>query len=196
MRTIDLRSDTVTHPTPEMRRAMAEAEVGDDVFGEDPTVNRLEATAAERLGKESAVFVASGTMANLVSVLTHCQRGDEVIVGSEAHVFYNEVGGVSALGGVHVRMVRNDSRGMMDPEEVESAIRAPGNIHFPGGSWDEKVRADPKRVERLISSSVPMRRFGTPDEIADAALFLCSDNARFITGAVLRVDGGQTVGML
>ena len=131
MRIIDLRSDTVTHPTPEMRKAMSEAEVGDDVFGEDPTVNRLEATAAERLGKESAVFVASGTMANLVSVLTHCQRGDEVIVGSEAHVFYNEVGGVAALGGVHVRMVRNDSRGMMDPEEVESAIRAPGNIHFP-----------------------------------------------------------------
>ena len=131
MRTIDLRSDTVTHPTPEMRRAMAEAEVGDDVFGEDPTVNKLEATAAERLGKEAAVFVASGTMANLVSVLTHCQRGDEVIVGSEAHIFHNEVGGVSALGGVHVRMVRNDSRGMMDPEEVEAAVRAPGNIHFP-----------------------------------------------------------------
>ena len=83
MRIIDLRSDTVTHPTAEMRRAMAEAEVGDDVFGEDPTVNRLEATAAARLGKEAAVFVASGTMGNLVSALTHCQRGDEMILGSE-----------------------------------------------------------------------------------------------------------------
>jgi len=131
MRTIDLRSDTVTHPTPEMRSAMSEAEVGDDVFGEDPTVNKLEATAAQLFGKEAAVFVASGTMANLVSVLTHCQRGDEAIIGSEAHVFYNEAGGVSALGGVHVRIVRNDSRGMMDPEEVESAVRAPGNLHFP-----------------------------------------------------------------
>ncbi|MFH1141716.1 MAG: beta-eliminating lyase-related protein [Chloroflexota bacterium] len=113
MRTIDLRSDTVTQPTPEMRRAMAEAEVGDDVYGEDPTVNRLEAKAAERPGKEAALFVVSGTMANLVSGLTHCQRGDEMIVGSEAHIFHNEVGGISALGGVHVRTVPNDSRGMM-----------------------------------------------------------------------------------
>ncbi|MFH1141815.1 MAG: low-specificity L-threonine aldolase [Chloroflexota bacterium] len=125
MRTIDLRSDTVTQPTPEMRRAMAEAEVGDDVYGEDPTVNRLEAKAAERLGKEAALFVVSGTMANLVSGLTHCQRGDEMIVGSEAHVFHNEVGSISALGGVHVRTVPNDSRGMMAPHEVEAAIRLP-----------------------------------------------------------------------
>ncbi len=125
MRTIDLRSDTVTQPTPEMRRAMAEAEVGDDVYGEDPTVNRLEEMAARRLGKEAAVLVVSGTMANLVSGLTHCQRGDEMIVGSEAHVFHNEVGGISALGGIHVRTVPNDSRGMMAPHEVEAAIRLP-----------------------------------------------------------------------
>ena len=131
MRTIDLRSDTVTHPTPEMRRAMAEAEVGDDVFGEDPTVNRLEAIAAQRLGKEAAVFVASGTMANLVSVLAHCQRGDEMIVGSMAHIFHNEVGAVSALGGVHVRTVPNDARGMMQLEEVEAAVRSPDNLHHP-----------------------------------------------------------------
>ena len=131
MRTIDLRSDTVTHPTLEMRRAMAEAEVGDDVFGEDPTVNRLEAIAAQRLGKEAAVFVASGTMANLVSVLAHCQRGDEMIVGSMAHIFHNEVGAVSALGGVHVRTVPNDARGMMQLEEVEAAVRSPDNLHHP-----------------------------------------------------------------
>lgn len=130
MRTIDLRSDTVTQPTPEMRRAMAEAEVGDDVFGEDPTVNRLEEMAARRLGKEAAVLVVSGTMANLVSGLTHCQRGDEMIVGSEAHIFHNEVGGVSALGGMHVRTVSNSPRGMMAPDEVEAAIRLPG-IHQP-----------------------------------------------------------------
>ena len=130
MRIIDLRSDTVTQPTPEMRRAMAEAQVGDDVFGEDPTVNRLEAMAAERSGKEAALFVASGTMANLVSGLTHCQRGDEMLLGSEAHIFHNEVGAIAALGGVHVRTVPNDPRGMMAPDLVEAAIRAPG-IHQP-----------------------------------------------------------------
>ena len=125
MRVIDLRSDTVTQPTPEMRRAMAEAEVGDDVYGEDPTVNHLEEMAARRMGKEAALFVVSGTMANLVSGLTHCQRGDEMIAGSEAHVFHNEVGSISALGGVQVRTVPNDSRGMMAPHEVEAAIRLP-----------------------------------------------------------------------
>ena len=130
MRTIDLRSDTVTHPTPEMRHAMAEAEVGDDVFGEDPTINRLEAMAAERLGKEAAVYVASGTMANLVAGLTHCQRGDEVIMGSEAHIFHNEVGSFSAVGGIHVRTVPNDAGGMMDLDQVEAAVR-PANIHQP-----------------------------------------------------------------
>ncbi len=126
MRTIDLRSDTVTQPTPEMRKAMAEAEVGDDVYGEDPTVNRLEEMAARRLGKEAALFVVSGTMANLVSGLTHCQRGDEMIVGSEAHIFHNEVGGMSALGGINVRTVSNSSSGLMAPDEVEAAIRLPG----------------------------------------------------------------------
>ena len=126
MRTIDLRSDTVTQPTPEMRRAMAEAEVGDDVYGEDPTVNRLEEMAARRMGKEAALFVVSGTMANLVSGLTHCQRGDEMIVGSEAHIFHNEVGGMSALGGIHVRTVFNSFSGLMAPDEVEAAIRLPG----------------------------------------------------------------------
>ena len=85
MNCIDLRSDTVTWPTEDMRRAMAEAEVGDYVFGDDPTVNRLEAAAAERLGKEAGLFVASGTMGNLVAVLTHCGRGDEVILGDQAH---------------------------------------------------------------------------------------------------------------
>ena len=127
---IDLRSDTVTHPTPAMREAMANAEVGDDVWGDDPTVNRLEEMAAEIMGKEASLFVASGTMANLVSILTHCQRGNEIIVGSESHIFYNEVGGASALAGVQVRTVANDHRGMMAPEDIEVAIRGE-NIHFP-----------------------------------------------------------------
>ena len=130
MKIIDLRSDTVTLPTPAMREAIARAELGDDVFGEDPTVNRLEAMAAEMLGKEAALLTASGTMSNLLAILTHTQRGDEIIVGSESHIFLNEVGGASALGGVHVRTVRNLPDGTMDPAEIEAAIRAE-NIHYP-----------------------------------------------------------------
>ncbi len=131
MKVIDLRSDTVTQPTEDMRKAMAEAEVGDDVLGEDPTMTRLEQMAAEMLGKEAAVFTASGTMSNLVAALTHCNRGDEVIMGSEAHMFWNEVGGTATLAGVQVRLVPNDDQGRLNPLEVAAAIRPKGNIHFP-----------------------------------------------------------------
>jgi len=130
MTMIDLRSDTVTLPTPAMREAMYRAELGDDVYGEDPTVNRLEEMSAERLGKEAALFVVSGTMGNLVSMLTHCGRGDEIIMGDRAHSFVNEQGGISALGGVHVRTVPNLPNGMLDPVDVESAIRA-DDLHYP-----------------------------------------------------------------
>lgn len=130
MKIVDLRSDTVTHPSPEMRRAMYDAELGDDVYGEDPTLNALEAKAAERLGKEAAVFVASGTMGNLVSVLAHAQRGDEIILGHKAHIFRSEAGGASALGGVSFHTVPNDGRGMIDPEDVRDAIR-PNDPHMP-----------------------------------------------------------------
>lgn len=130
MRIIDLRSDTVTRPTPSMRRAMAEAQVGDDVFGEDPTVNSLEKTAAERLGKQAALFVASGTMGNLVSVLSHCGRGDETILGDLSHMHLFEQGGMAALGGVHPRTVRNEPDGTMDLHAIEGAIR-PDDIHHP-----------------------------------------------------------------
>jgi threonine aldolase len=130
MQIIDLRSDTVTLPTPAMREAMYNAELGDDVYGEDPTVNRLQELAAERMGKEAALFVPSGTMGNLVAILTHCGRGDEVIMGSEAHTFVYEGGGTSALGSVHVHTVPNLPNGMMVPEQVAWAIRGP-NVHFP-----------------------------------------------------------------
>ena len=130
MKSIDLRSDTVTLPTPAMREAIYRAEVGDDVYGEDPTVNRLEAMAAERMGKEAALFVASGTMGNLVSLLTHCGRGDEVILGHLAHTFLYEVGGMAALGGIHPRTVPNQPDGTLDLADIEAAIRA-DNIHFP-----------------------------------------------------------------
>ena len=130
MRIIDLRSDTVTLPTPAMREAMAQAEVGDDVHGEDPTVKSLERMAADLMGKEAAVFVASGTMGNLASLLSHCARGDEAIAGSEAHVLHYEAGGVPALGSVQLRTVPNDDHGMLDLSAVEEAIR-PDNIHAP-----------------------------------------------------------------
>ena len=129
-RIVDLRSDTVTQPTPEMRQAMAAAEVGDDVFGDDPTVNQLEAMAAERTGKEAALFVASGTMGNLVALLTHCQRGQEMIVGDQSHTFMNEAGGAAALGGIHPRTVKNQPDGTLALPELEAAIRGE-NVHYP-----------------------------------------------------------------
>lgn len=130
MHIIDLRSDTLTKPTPAMRQAMADAEVGDDVFGEDPTVNRLQEMAAERLGKEAALFVASGTMANLVSLLAHCGRGDEIILGSQAHTFLSEQGGSAAMGGIHPRTLPNQPDGKLDLDDIKFAIRG-DNIHFP-----------------------------------------------------------------
>lgn len=125
-RVIDLRSDTVTKPSPSMREAMASAEVGDDALGDDPTVKRLEAMAAERMGKEAALFTASGTMANLVALLTHCGRGDEAIAGQLAHIVQAEVGGAAGLAGVNVRQVANDAKGRMDVDEIRSLIRQPG----------------------------------------------------------------------
>jgi threonine aldolase len=130
MKVIDLRSDTVTHPTSEMRKAMFEAEVGDDVYGEDPTVNRLEAMAARMTGKEEALFVTSGTQSNLVAVLTHTHRGDEIILGDEAHIFWYEVGGASVLGGVVMHTVPTDSRGRLNLEDIDRAIRSK-DIHYP-----------------------------------------------------------------
>ena len=130
MKTIDLRSDTITHPTEEMRQAMYKAEVGDDVFGEDPTVNRLEELGAQKLGKEAALFTPSGTMSNLLAVLSQTRHGDEIILGSEAHIFWNEAGGASALGGVVMHTVPNNPDGTMDIAAAEGAIRSQ-NIHYP-----------------------------------------------------------------
>jgi len=126
---IDLRSDTVTLPSPEMRRAMANAELGDDVFGEDPTVNRLQDMAAAMLGKDAALLVTSGTQGNLTALLTHCRRGDEVILGKLSHTALFEVGGASALGGLIMKTVRNDSSGRLDLSELRAAIRPPDD-HF------------------------------------------------------------------
>jgi threonine aldolase len=120
---IDLRSDTVTKPTPEMREAMAEAEVGDDVYMDDPTVNKLQEKAAEMLGKEDSLFVPSGTMGNLLALLVHCQRGDEVIVGGSAHIYVNEAGGMSALGGIHPHPIPNQADGTLALDDILAAIQ-------------------------------------------------------------------------
>lgn len=130
MNFIDLRSDTVTMPTPAMRQAMAQAEVGDDVYGEDPTVNRLQEIAADMLGKEAGLFVTSGTMGNLAAILAHCNRGDEVILGTKAHTFLFEAGGISALGSVHSCQIPNQADGTLLLEDIQAAIR-PDDPHDP-----------------------------------------------------------------
>jgi threonine aldolase len=124
---IDLRSDTVTLPSSEMRQAMLTAEVGDDVFGEDPTVNRLEKVAADLTGKEAALFVTSGTMGNLASLLAHCARGREVIVGDESHIWNYENGSASALGGLVLHTVRTSPNGTMPLDAIEAAIHSPAH---------------------------------------------------------------------
>ncbi|MEX0960116.1 MAG: low-specificity L-threonine aldolase [Burkholderiales bacterium] len=129
MKVIDFRSDTVTRPTAEMRAAMASAEVGDDVYGEDPTVNRLEALAAELLGKESALFVPTGTQSNLLALLSHCQRGDEYIVGQQAHTYKYEGGGAAVLGSIQPQPIDFDRDGSLDLRKVEAAIK-PDDPHF------------------------------------------------------------------
>lgn len=127
---IDLRSDTVTHPTPEMRRAMSEAHVGDDVYGEDPTINDLEALSCRMTGKEAAVFVASGTMGNVASILAHTRPGDELICGYRSHIYRKEQGAMAALGGVQAHPVREAPDGTLPLEEIETAIQT-DNEHHP-----------------------------------------------------------------
>ena len=122
MNTIDFRSDTVTLPTPAMRDAIFRAELGDDVYHEDPTANRLQRMAADMLGKEDALFVASGTMANLVAVLTHCEADDRILLGSEAHMHYYESEGLIRLAGVDIRTLPNDHNGRIDPAALEQTL--------------------------------------------------------------------------
>ncbi len=129
MKTIDLRSDTITLPTPEMRLAMAEAELGDDVYGEDPTVNELEAEAADVLGKEAGLFTASGTMGNLAALMSHTTPGDEVLLDQEAHIYYYEVGGLCRVAGLVPNLIAGD-RGLISAGQLQEALR-PANIHFP-----------------------------------------------------------------
>ena len=174
MDTIDLRSDTVTWPTPEMRRAMAEAEVGDDVFEDDPTVNRLQEEAARRLGKEAGLFVASGTMGNLVSVLAHCERGEEVILGNTAHTFAYEAGGVAVVGGVYPHPVPVQPDGTLALADIRRAIR-PNDPHFP------RTRLIAVENPQGASGSIPL-----PKGYMDAVGALAAEH-----GLTLHVDGAR-----
>ena len=174
MRIVDMRSDTITKPTVSMRRAMYEAEVGDDVFGEDPTVNRLEAMVAERLGKEAAMFVASGTMANLVSQLSHCGRGDEIILGNQSHMFFYEQGGSAALGGINPRSLENKPDGTMALADIEAAVR-PDDIHFP-------------RTQLIVLENTHNRCYGTPLDVGYTH-FVAELARRY--GLKLHVDGAR-----
>ena len=174
---VDLRSDTVTRPSPGMRKAMHDAELGDDVFGDDPTVNRLQARAAELFGFEAALLFPTGTQSNLAALMTHCQRGDEVILGSEAHSYRYEGGGLGVLGSIHPQVVPNRADGTLDLSEVESAVK-PDDPHFP--------RTRLLALENTITGRVLPRSY-LEDAIALArrkSLAIHLDGARIFNAAV------------
>lgn len=127
---VDLRSDTVSLPSPEMRRAIYEAELGDDVYGDDPSVNELEEKSAAMLGKEAGLFVTSGTQGNLVSMLAHCDRGEQVVVGDRSHIFTNEAGGASVLGSLFLYPIKTDRFGFLEPDDIRAATN-PTDYHKP-----------------------------------------------------------------
>jgi len=178
---IDLRSDTVTLPPPGMRRAMHEAELGDDVFGEDPTVNRLEARAAEITGKQAGLFVSSGTQGNLVAILTQASRGDEIVVGDQSHILHYEVGGASALGGVMVRAVPNRSDGTIDPAHIQAVIRNRRDVHQPYTTMI-CVENTHNRCGGTVLDAAYMAEIGTLARANGAVLHL--DGARLFNAAV------------
>lgn len=168
---IDLRSDTVTKPTAAMLEAMAKADVGDDVYGEDPTVNRLQETCAELFGKEGALFVVSGSMGNLVSLLSHCGRGDEIIVGKCNHIFQWEQGGAASLGGIHTQTIDNSKDGSLPLEEIEGAIRF-DDQHCP--------------VSRLVCIENTQDGRVLPVEYMNSAGALCRKN-----NLLMHIDGAR-----
>ncbi|MBN2047739.1 MAG: low-specificity L-threonine aldolase [Anaerolineaceae bacterium] len=174
MQRVDFRSDTVTHPTPKMREAMASARVGDDVYGDDPTTNELEQLSAQLLGKEAAILVPSGTMGNLASVLAHCARGDEVIMGNQGHTFLYEAGGIAALGGVHPHTLPNQPDGTLDLAQVRTAIRDV-DIHYP-----------PTTLLILENTQNACGGVAIPPEYIDQAGELAHQN-----GMKLHIDGAR-----
>jgi len=174
MNVVDLRSDTVTQPTPEMREVMSNAVVGDDVYGEDPTVNKLQELAASMLGLEAGLFIPSGTMGNLSAMLAHCQRGDEVILGNKAHTFLYEAGGISALGGVHSCQLPNQPDGSLILEDIKKAIRS-DDPHQP--------------VTRLIALENTHNRCGGTYQIPTYTREVCELAHQH--GLVVHLDGAR-----
>lgn len=180
MDSIDLRSDTVSWPTPAMREAMANARVGDDVWGDDPTVNRLQEIAADRMGTEAALFLPSGTMGNLAAALSHCDRGDELILGIKSHTFRYEAGGIAALGSIHPHTVPNQADGTLDLADIEAAIR-PDDPHFP------RSRAIYLENTHNICGglAIPPSYFAAVRQLADRHnLLIHLDGARLFNAAV------------
>ncbi len=188
MRIIDLRSDTVTHPTPPMLRAMADAVVGDDVFGDDPTVNALEERAAALVGKEAGLFVASGTMGNLVSQMAHLQRGAELIASESSHIVMDEAAGHAVVVSASVRPIPDRPDGTMDPELIDAAFRDPSDPHEPlsGLVSIENTHAhsmgQPLTVEYTRTVAAIAHRHGVPLHVDGARLF----NAAVALGVTAR----------
>jgi len=174
---IDLRSDTVTLPTPSMLQAMSRAELGDDVYGEDPTVRRLEERAAATLGMEAGLFLPSGTMGNLCAVLTHVPRGARVVTGEESHIYHSEAGGASALGGLVLHPIKNTDDGALDQAQLEVALESPDDPHVaPAGLVALEntqnrcggVPLDAARVARVVAAA---HAKGVPVHVDGARLF-------------------------
>lgn len=186
MKIIDLRSDTVTRPSPEMREIMAGAEVGDDVYGDDPTVNRLEEMAAELLGFEKALFTTSGTQANLVGIMAHCSRGDEYIVGQQAHTYRYEAGGAAVLGSIQPQPIEFEQDSTLDLEKVAKKIK-PDDFHFA-------------RSRLLCLENTQNGKVLPPDYLKEAADFtrrnslkLHLDGARLFNAAVALEVEAQSI---
>jgi len=188
-KTIDVRSDTVTRPDARMRRAMADAEVGDDVYGDDPSVNHLQSVAAERLGHEAALFLPSGTQSNLVALLTHCGRGDEYVVGADAHTYKYEGGGAAVLGGIQPQTVAFDANGGLPVEAVVAVIKA-DDPHFARTRLVCLENSQHGRVQPLASMRA-MRELTT-----ERGLALHLDGARMANAAVALGVPLESIGRL
>ena len=174
---IDLRSDTVTLPTDEMREAMARAELGDDVYGEDPTVNRLERMSAEMMGKQAAMFVPSGTMGNLAAMLTHCARGTKAFLGDQAHTYLYEAGGAAALGGIVMTPIRNTAEGELDLEQLREELERPPDQHFAPPSLIAQENTHnlcsgaPVELSHMASVAALAREYKIPVHLDGARIF-------------------------
>ncbi|NQD91151.1 low-specificity L-threonine aldolase, partial [Pseudomonas sp. CrR25] len=173
MSVIDLRSDTVTQPTPGMREAMLAAELGDDVYGEDPTVNRLERQLAAELGFAAALFVPTGTMSNLLGLMAHCQRGDEYLVGQQAHTYKYEGGGAAVLGSIQPQPLEHEADGSLDLARVEAAIK-PDDFHFARSrllALENTMQGKVLPLDYLAAARELTRRHGLALHLDGARLF-------------------------